>query len=102
MLIITEKEVDMLMHYPAHPHLLMKRILIDEANLAITDAAKVFGVSRVSLSKIINKKSNISPEMAIRLSLALNISSEMCVNMQLMYDLWQAEKKKPGSKIKRF
>ena len=84
----------MLMHNPPHPGLVVKRMLIDGAELSITDAAKALGVGRVTLSKILNKKSGISPEMAVRLSLALNTSSEMWINMQSMYDLWQAEKKR--------
>jgi addiction module HigA family antidote len=88
----------MLMHNPPHPGLLVKRMLIEGAQLSITDAAKALGVGRVTLSKIINQKSGISPEMAVRLSLALKTSSEMWVNMQGMYDLWQAEKKR--SKMK--
>ncbi len=84
----------MIMHNPPHPGLVIKRMLIDGVGLSVTDAAKALGVGRVTLSKIFNKKSGISPEMAIRLSLALNTSSEMWINMQGMYDLWQAEKKR--------
>ena len=62
-------------------------------NVSLTDAAKALNVGRVILSKLINGKSGISPEMAVRLSLALNTSSEMWLNMQMIYDLWQARKK---------
>jgi addiction module HigA family antidote len=74
-------------------------MLIEGAQLTITEAANALGIGRVSLSKIINKKSGISPEMAVRLSLALNTSSEMWINMQSMYDLWQAEKKRKKLRI---
>lgn len=84
----------MLMHNPPHPGLIVKRMLIKGAELSVTDAAKALGVGRVTLSKLLNKKSGISPEMAVRLSLALNTSSEMWINMQSMYDLWQAEKER--------
>lgn len=66
-------------------------MLIEEAHLSVTAAANALGVGRVTLSKLLNKKSGISPEMAVRLSLALNTSSEMWINMQAMYDLWQAD-----------
>lgn len=91
------------MHNPPHPGQIVKRTLIEGAGLSITEAAKALGVGRVTLSKILNKKSGISPEMAVRLSLALNTSSEMWTNMQAMYDLWQAEKyrKKLSTKIKK-
>jgi addiction module HigA family antidote len=84
----------MLMHNPPHPGQLVRRMLIEGASLSVTEAAKALGVGRVTLSKLINKKSGISPEMAVRLSLALNTSSEMWINMQSMYDLCQAEKKR--------
>ncbi|EKD53701.1 MAG: Transcriptional regulator, XRE family protein [uncultured bacterium] len=84
----------MLMHNPPHPGQMVRRILIEEAHLSVTGAAKALGIGRVTLSKLLNKKSGISPEMAIRLSLALNTSSEMWINMQSMYDLWHAEKKR--------
>jgi addiction module HigA family antidote len=89
----------MLMHNPPHPGLLIKRMLIEGANLSVTEAAESLGVGRVTLSKLLNKKSGISPEMAVRLSLALNTSSEMWINMQSMYDLWQAEKKRKTLRI---
>src|SRR5665213_1320422 len=84
----------MLMHNPPHPGLIVKRMLIESAGLSVTEAAKALRVGRITLSKILNQKSGISPEMAVRLSLALNTSSEMWINMQSMYDLWQAEKKR--------
>ncbi len=90
----------MLMHNPPHPGLTVKRILIEGAKLSVSDAAKALGVGRVTLSKLINKKSGISPEMAVRLSLALNTSSEMWINMQSMYDLWQAEKKRSALRVR--
>lgn len=91
------------MHNPPHPGLAVKRMLIESAHLTVTDAAKALGIGRVSLSKLLNQKCGISPEMAVRLSLALNTSSQMWINMQSMYDLWQAEKKrkKLGQSIKK-
>src|SRR3989338_381567 len=89
----------MLIHNPPHPVLIIKRMLIESAELSVTAAAKALGVGRVTLSKLLNKKSGISPEMAVRLSLALNTSSEMWMNMQGMYDLWQAEKKRKRLRV---
>lgn len=93
----------MLMHNPPHPGLVLKRMLIEGTGLSVTDAAKALKVGRVTLSKLLNQQSGISAEMAVRLSLALNTSSEMWINMQGMYDLWQAEKKRKQLKanIKR-
>jgi antitoxin HigA-1 len=89
-----KREISMTMHNSPHPGRVVKRALIDGAGLTVTSAAKALGVGRVTLSKIINGKSGISPDMAVRLSLALNTSSDMWINMQAMYDLSIAEKKR--------
>lgn len=81
-----------MMHNPPHPGLLVKRALIEESGISITQAAEMLGVSRLSVSKLVNERSGISPEMAVRLSIALNTSSDLWLNMQRMYDLWEAEK----------
>lgn len=78
----------MLMHNPPHPGKIVKRALIEGTGMSVTEVAKALGVGRVTLSKILNGKSGISPEMAVRLSIALNTSSEMWINMQRMYDLF--------------
>jgi addiction module HigA family antidote len=59
--------------------------------ISITRAAKHLGVSRKALSELVNEHAGISPEMAVRLSIALDTSSALWMNMQCNYDLWQAE-----------
>jgi len=81
----------MLMHNPPHPGEIIKEFCLLPLGLTITEAAKGLGVSRKTLSSIINGKAGISPEMAIRLSIAFNTSSESWINQQAQYDLWQAE-----------
>jgi addiction module HigA family antidote len=81
----------MLMHNPPHPGEVLKKLCLEPLGLTITGAAKGLGVSRKTVSAIINGKSGISPEMAVRLSIAFNTSSESWLNQQLQYDLWQAE-----------
>jgi len=81
----------MLMHNPPHPGLIIKELCIEPLNITITETAKALGVSRKTLSSIINGKAGISPEMAVRLSIAFNTSSESWINQQSQYDLWQAE-----------
>jgi addiction module HigA family antidote len=61
--------------------------------MTITSAAKALKISRVSLSKILNANTNISAEMAIRLSQWLGTSSDVWLSMQVKYDLWQAGQK---------
>ncbi len=81
----------MLMHNPPHPGEVLKELCIEPLGLTVTEAAKGLGVSRKTLSTILNGKSGISPEMAVRLSIAFNTSSESWLYQQSQYDLWQAE-----------
>ena len=82
----------MLMHNPPHPGEIIKEVCLEPLGITVTEAAKALGVSRKTLSSIINGKAGISPEMAVRLSIAFNTSSESWLNQQSQYDLWQAEK----------
>ena len=79
------------MHNPPHPGEVIKELCLEPLGLTITDAAKGLGISRKTLSSILNGKAGISPEMAVRLSIAFNTSSESWLNQQSQYDLWQAE-----------
>ena len=81
-----------IMHNHPHPGELVKATLIDGADLTVTAAAQRLGINRVSLSKLVNCHCGISPEMAMRLSIALNSSTEMWLNLQKNYDLWCVEK----------
>lgn len=91
----------MTMYKPPHPGKIVKRALIDGTGMTVTAAAEGLGIGRITLSKLINCRSGISPEMAVRLSEALNTSSEMWLSMQSAYDLWKAEKKRRQFKVKR-
>ena len=79
------------MHNPPHPGEVIKELCLEPLGLTVTDAAKGLGISRKTLSSILNGKAGISPEMAVRLSIAFNTSSESWLNQQTQYDLWQAE-----------
>jgi len=92
----------MRMHNPPHPGELIKEIIGEDGlNLTITDAAEAFGISRKTLSTIINGRAGISPEMAIRLSISLKTSPESWLNMQQSYDLWHAEKSEKVLNVKK-
>ena len=91
----------MLMHNPPHPGEVLKELCITPLNLTVTDAAKGLGISRKTLSSILNGKAGISPEMAVRLSIAFNTSSESWLNQQTQYDLWQAEKHREDLQVKQ-
>lgn len=91
----------MLMHNPPHPGEILKELCLEPLGVSITEAAQALGVSRKTLSSIINGKAGISPEMAVRLSIAFNTSSESWLNQQTQYDLWQAEQHRNELRVKR-
>ena len=66
----------------------------------MTEAAKALGVSRKTLSAILNGRAGISPEMAVRLSIALDTTAESWLNQQVQYDLWRAERKRKTLRVK--
>jgi len=69
--------------------------------LSVTRAAEALGVSRKTLSALLNGRTGISPEMAIRLSIAFDTSAESWLNQQTQYDLWQARQKQREIKVER-
>jgi addiction module HigA family antidote len=82
----------MKMHNPPHPGEVLNELCLKPLNLTVTETARSLGVSRKTLSGILNGRSGISPEMAVRLSIAFDTSAESWLNQQLQYDLWHAEK----------
>ena len=81
----------MKMHNPPHPGKIIKALCLDPLGLTVTEAAQGLGVSRKTLSGILNGRAGISPEMAVRLSIAFDTSAESWINQQTQYDLWHAE-----------
>lgn len=77
------------MYNPPHPGLSIKINCLEPLGLNVTKGAKVLGVTRPTLSKVINGKAAISPEMAIRLSKAFGSTPETWLRMQVAYDLTQ-------------
>lgn len=92
----------MLMHNPPHPGELIREICLEPLNLNVTEAAKGMGVTRKTLSSILNGHSGVTPLMAIRLAKAFGGSPESWLSHQLYYDLWQAHKKSKKLKVKDF
>ena len=86
------------MHNPAHPGEVLREYL--PKDMTVSDAAEHLGVSRQTLSALLNNRAGVSAEMALRLSQALDTSAEMWVSMQAAYDLWQA-RQKPKPKVRR-
>ena len=79
------------MHNPAHPGEVLREWMPE--NMTVTLASEQLGVSRVTLSKIINIKAGVSAEMALRLAAWLGTTPEVWLEMQSAWDLWQAEQK---------
>jgi len=91
----------MAMKNPPHPGEHVLEDCLKPLSLSITKAADVLGVSRLTLSNLVNGKNGVSPGMAIRLSKAFGGSPEVWLGMQMQYDLAQAEKKAATIKVKR-
>jgi len=89
------------MHNPPHPGVVLKQLCFDPLKLTVTEAARSLGVSRKTLSSILNGGAGISPEMAVRLSIAFNTSAESWLTQQVQYDLWHAEKKRKRLTVSR-
>ena len=75
---------------PAHPGRILQRLYLEPMNTSVSDLAKLIGVSRKTVSKIVNERAAIRPDTALRLSRALNTSPDLWLNLQKNYDLWQA------------
>ena len=91
----------MQMHNPPHPGEVIRSLCLEPLELSVTDAAKALGVTRKTLSAILNGHAGISPEMALRLSMAFDTSPESWLNQQTQYDLWRARKAKKRLRVKR-
>ena len=78
---------------PPHPGGIVKRECLEPLGLSVTKAAEGLGVSRQALSELVNEKTAVSVEMAIRLSKAFGSSPETWLGMQTAYDLWQARER---------
>jgi addiction module HigA family antidote len=79
------------MKSPPHPGEIVRKDCLEPLDLTVTEAADGLGVSRKHLSELVNGRSGISPEMAIRLSRAFGGSPESWLTQQMQYDLRQAE-----------
>ena len=89
------------MKNPPHPGRIIKQECLEPLELSITRAADILGVTRLTLSNVVNGKNAVSPEMAIRLSKAFGSSPEVWLGLQMDYDLAQAEKKSSRIKVKK-
>ena len=83
---------------PTHPGVFLKRLYLDPLDLSTVDLAKAIGVARKTISKIIDERGTVTPDMALRLSIAFKTTPQLWLNLQQNYDLWHAERKANGLK----
>ena len=79
------------MHNPPHPGEIIKEFCVEPLGLTVTKAAESLGVTRKTFSMLLNGKSGISPEMALRLSKVFGRTPEGWLRLQIQYDLWKAK-----------
>jgi antitoxin HigA-1 len=91
----------MRMHNPPHPGGIIREFCVEPLGLSVTDAAQALGVTRKTLSALLNGRAGISPEMALRLSKVFGRTAEGWLRLQQQYDLWKAQQSVDISKLKR-
>ena len=91
----------MAMHNPPHPGEFIRQVYMTPFGLSVRKVAKSLGVSPSTLNRLLNGKSNVSPEMALRLSKALGRSPESWLSMKDNYDLWHARKNVSLKQVKK-
>ena len=90
------------MHNPPHPGEILRQLCLEPLGLTVTEVAEGLGVSRKTLSSILNSRASVSPEMAVRLSLAFGTSAESWLNHQIQYDLWQIQRQRKSLRVVKF
>ena len=78
----------MSMHNPAHPGEVLNELWLEPMGITVTEAARLLGVARKTVSKILNKRGALTPEMALRLEIVFGTSAQAWMNMQAAHDLW--------------
>lgn len=89
------------MHRPPHPGEILRELCLKPLDLTVTVAAEALGVSRKTLSGILNGRAGISPEMAIRLSIAFDTTAESWLRQQIQYDLWLAQRSRKRMRVRK-
>lgn len=89
------------MYNPPHPGEVLREDVLDPLGLSVTAVAAHLGVTRKTLSELLNGRSGVSPEMALRISQATGTTAESWLAMQTAYDLWQTKKQAKRLKVKK-
>lgn len=89
-----------MMHNPPHPGEVIRELCLKPLGLSVTEAARVLGITRKAFSELLNGHSGISPEMAVRLSIAFDTTPESWLTQQMQYDLWKLKQSHKKIKVK--
>ncbi|MCB2226651.1 MAG: HigA family addiction module antidote protein [Desulfarculaceae bacterium] len=87
---------------PSHPGQFIRMEIIEPLGLSITDAAKVLGVSRPTLSTLLNSRSSLTPEMGLRLEKAFGVKMDTLIRMQMAFEIAEARKREGEIKVSRY
>ena len=91
----------MSMEIPPQPGEMLRDVCLEPLGVAVPDEESALGVSRKTLSSILNGRAGVSPEMAVRLSIAFGTSAESWLNQQTQFDLWQVEQRRRHLRVRR-
>jgi len=91
----------MAMYNPPHPGEIIREVCVEPLNISVTEAAGALGVTRKTFSALLNGRTGISPEMALRLSKVFGRSPEGWLKLQLQYDLWKTKQSIDIGNLKR-
>lgn len=87
---------------PAHPGSFIKHEIIEPLGLSVTAAADALGVTRATLSTLLNERAHLSPEMALRIEKAFGVAMDTLMRMQNSYDIAQTRKREGEIKVMPF
>ena len=91
-----------MMHNPAHPGHVIRDEVIDPLGLSVTKAADLLGITRPTLSNLLNAKASLTPEMAIRVEMAFGPKADHLMRMQLAFDMAGARQNADNLRVQKF
>lgn len=98
---MTAKSIEVNM-IPSHPGDFIRTEVVEELSLTVTKAAEILGVRRATLSDLLNGKTALSPEMALRIEKAFGVGMEMLLRMQAWYDASQMRARTSDISVQRY
>lgn len=90
------------MHSPPHPGEFIRTEIIEPLDLTVSAAAKILGVSRPALSTLLNGRSDLSGDMALRIEKAFGVRMDTLMRMQSSWDIAQTRKREGSIKVRRY